>query len=77
MATLEQFQGILTRIDSATTNIAADLRKLKDQITGQGLPSDVEEEILAQLEAKAVALESIAGETPEDEEEPTEPVDEE
>lgn len=68
MATLEQFQGILTRIDSATTNIAADIRKIKDQITGQGLPSDVEEDILAQLEAKAVALESIAAETPEDEE---------
>lgn len=72
MATLEQFQGILTRIDSATTNIASDLRGLKDQIAGQGLPSDVEEEILSQLEAKAVALESIARETLEEGEEPVE-----
>lgn len=75
MATLENFQAALTRIDAATTDIANDIRSLKDQIANQGLPADVEANILSQLEAKAAQLEAIGAETPEVEEpgEPEEP----
>lgn len=64
MATLEQFEAALTRIDGATTNIANELQSLKDQIANQGLPSDVEANVLARLDAAATKLEGI-GKTPE------------
>jgi hypothetical protein len=63
MATQVQFNEALQRIDVATNNIAADLRKLKDQIEGAGLPQEVEDQVLATLEEKATKLESIAAET--------------
>lgn len=63
MATEQQFLDILARIDTATTNIAEDIRGLKDQIANQGLPADVEANILSTLEAKAAQLESIAADT--------------
>jgi hypothetical protein len=63
MATEQQFLDILGRIDTATTNIAEDIRGLKDQIANQGLPADVEANILSTLEAKAAQLESIAADT--------------
>lgn len=59
MATIEQFEAALGRIDAATTRIAGDIRDLKDQIANQGLPGDVEATVLAALEAKATALEAI------------------
>lgn len=64
MATIEQFESALNRIDTATTNIANELQSLKDQIANQGLPSDVEANVLARLDAAATKLEGI-GKTPE------------
>lgn len=63
MATEQEFNDILARIDTATTNIAEDIRGLKDQISNQGLPQDVEERVKSLLEAKAVQLEGIAADT--------------
>lgn len=63
MATEQQFLDILGRIDTATTNIAEDIRGLKDQVANQGLPADVEARVLSTLEAKAAQLESIAADT--------------
>lgn len=77
MAKLEDFEAILNRVDEATNDIAAEMRDIKEELTNAGLPADVEDSVLARLEATAQKLEAIAGETPEDEEEPTEPVDEE
>jgi hypothetical protein len=59
MPTEEQFQSAIQRIDDATTDIANDIRSLKDQIADQGLPADVEESILAKLESTAAQLEAI------------------
>lgn len=63
MATEQEWLDVLSRIDVATTNIAEDIRSLKDQIAGQGLPQEVEDRIKAQLEAKATQLEGIAADT--------------
>lgn len=60
MATIEQFEAALNRIDAATTNIANELRDLKDQIAGQGLSAEVEANVLARLEAKATQLEEMS-----------------
>ncbi len=65
MASQAQFDEALSRIDVATTNIAEDLRGLKDIIAGAGLPSDVEDQVLAKLENAATKLEAVAAETPE------------
>jgi hypothetical protein len=63
MATEQEWLDVLNRIDVATTNIAEDIRSLKDQITGLGLPQEAEDRIKAILEAKAVQLEGIAADT--------------
>lgn len=63
MATEQEWLDVLSRIDVATTNIAEDIRSLKEQLTGQGLPQEVEDRIKAQLEAKATQLEGIAADT--------------
>lgn len=60
MATIEQFETALARIDTATTNIADELRALKEQIAGQGLSAEVEANVLARLEAKAQQLEDMS-----------------
>lgn len=59
MATIEQFEAALTRIDTATTNIANQLRDLKDQIANQGLSTEVEESVLGRLETAATQLEAV------------------
>lgn len=59
MPTQEQFESALQRIDDATTDIANDIRSLKDQIADQGLPKDVEESIFARLDNTAAKLEAI------------------
>jgi chromosome segregation ATPase len=59
MASLEQFESALSRIDTATTNIANQLRDLKDQIANQGLPADVENTVLSRLETAATQLEQV------------------
>lgn len=60
MADIQQFEAALNRIDTATTNIANELRDLKDQIAGQGLSAEVEANVLARLEAKATQLEEMS-----------------
>lgn len=72
MATKEQFEQAIERINAAILNIAEDIRGLKDKLSNVGLPSDVEDEVLSLIEAKATQLESLAGETPEEETEETE-----
>lgn len=76
MANEQQFLDILSRIDTATNNIAEDLRRIKDQLAG-GLSAEAATRIQAQLESKAVTLEGIAASTeepvPEEPTEPTEP----
>jgi septal ring factor EnvC (AmiA/AmiB activator) len=61
MATIEQFESALSRIDAATTKTAQELQALKDQIAGAGLPAELESEVLAKLEAAATKLEGIGG----------------
>ena len=63
MATQEQFKEVITRIDEATNNIAADLRALKDVILNSGLSAEVEDAVLAQLEEAATKLEAVAAST--------------
>lgn len=65
MATQEGFETVLDRIDTATTEIATDLRDLREQVKGAGLSAELEESILARLEAHATRLEGIAAD-PED-----------
>lgn len=62
MNNLEQFNAVLGRIDDATTNIAADIRNLKDQI-GTGLTQEEVNQLKNQLEQKASQLEQIAADT--------------
>lgn len=69
MAKEEQYDAAFARIDEATNKVADELRELKEEIAGQGLPGDVEDRILAKLEEKATKLESI-GTTPEPEPQP-------
>jgi septal ring factor EnvC (AmiA/AmiB activator) len=59
MADIQAFETALTRIDAATTNIANQLRELKDQLANQGLPADVENTVLARLESAASQLEAV------------------
>ena len=73
MAEQENFESVLNRIDDATNNVAADLRRIKDMIEGQGLPASVEDQILARLENAASKLEAVAAEMPEEPEQPEEP----
>jgi cell division septum initiation protein DivIVA len=58
-ATIEQFESALNRIDTATTNIAQQLRDLKDQIANQGLPAELETQVLTRLETSATQLEAV------------------
>lgn len=64
MSKQEQFESVLSRIDTATTKIADQLRELKDQIANQGLPAEVEDQVLARLETAATQLEAV-GASPE------------
>lgn len=64
MAKQEQFEAVLGRIDTATNKIAEQLRALKDQIANQGLPSEIEDQVLSRLETSATQLEAV-GASPE------------
>ena len=64
MATNEQFEALLTRIDNSTNGIAQQLRDLKDQLANQGLPKELEDAILAKLETAAAKLEAVGKEDP-------------
>jgi hypothetical protein len=66
MATNEQFEALLTRIDTSTNGIAQQLRDLKDQIANQGLSKELEDAILAKLETAATKLEAVGKEDPDE-----------
>lgn len=59
MATQAEFGAVLTRIDTATNEVAADLQALRDQIAGAGMSAEDEAAILAGLDAAASRLEGI------------------
>lgn len=59
MASQEQFDTVLERIDAATTAIAQELTDLKGQIQGQGLPADKEDAVLTKLGTIADKLEAF------------------
>jgi hypothetical protein len=70
MGTIEQFQAQLSRIDAATSGIADELLRLKDQITNAGgLSPEVEAQVLNDLTAAADRLEGIGKPEEEDVEE--------
>lgn len=74
MATLEQFEAALARIDTATSTIATKITDLQEEIRGAGLPESVEQSVLTRLGTIATTLEGLAKDpenpTPE---EPTDP----
>lgn len=59
MATLQEFETALLRIDNATTNIAEQLRDLKEQVTNAGLSAENEAQVLSRLETAATQLEAV------------------
>jgi hypothetical protein len=59
VATLADFQNALTRIDTATTEIAADIQRLLDKIAAGGLTDAEEATVLDQIGALATRLEGI------------------
>ena len=71
------------RIDDATTNIGADIRRVKDQLAQALADQDVAageavQDALAGFDTLADRLENLAAETPEDElEDPEVPADDE
>ena len=74
MATLQDFNDLLTRVDVATTNIAEDLKRLAAQVEAGGLSEADEAEISEALKLAAEKLEAVAAVTPEPAPEP--PVEE-
>lgn len=71
MPTKQEFQDALNRQSTAISNIAADITRLTQQLGTGGLSESDEADILAQLQERAAALESIAAITPEPETPPT------
>ncbi len=63
MAAVDDLKAILTRIDTATTNIAADLTAIKAKI-GTGMSDADVAEVTAGLEAAAARLEALDAENP-------------
>lgn len=59
MTVSERIEGVLARIDTATNNIAADLRGLKEKLANEG----VDAAHLASLEDAATRLEGVAAST--------------
>ena len=76
MGALEDFEAVLGRIDTATNDVAADLRKLRDDLANAGLSVEQEAAVLGKLDAAATALEAVAADpadpvpTPEPQPEP-------
>jgi len=63
MADVKTLTAKLDEIDTATSNIAADIRTLQGQI-GTGMSQADVDAVQARLDATATALEAIAAETP-------------
>lgn len=59
MAKQEQFDAMVARLNTATNDIAADLKLLKDQIAA----GTVSDESLAKLDADIVKLEALGAST--------------
>ncbi len=74
MASIQDFKDQLKRVTDATDNIAADLKRLADQIEQGGISATEEAEIVASLKAAADKLEEVAAINPEPET-PTEPIE--
>jgi hypothetical protein len=68
---MERFETVLSEIDTATTEIAAELTALRDQLAAGGLTPEQEAEVLTKLEAAATRLKGIAA----DPEAPVPPVE--
>lgn len=64
MSAVDDLKAILARIDTATTNIAADISAIKDKI-GTGMTDAEVAEVQAGLEAAAQRLEALDAENPE------------
>jgi len=64
MAKIDELKDILSRVDTATNNIADDIRRLSAQI-GTGLTDAQVADLQALMEASAVKLEGVAAVTPE------------
>ncbi len=64
MAAVDDLKAILVRIDTATNDIAADLKAIKAKI-GTGMSDADVAEVTAGLEAAAQKLESLDAENPE------------
>ena len=67
MATVQQFEAALSRIDAATTQAAAVIRQLRDDIASSGMTGTDEGNVLGRLEGVAASLEAMA-------QSPTDPV---
>lgn len=65
MTKLTDLKAILSRIDTATDNIAADIRALAAKI-GTGLTDAEVSELQTDMEAAAVKLDATAAETPDE-----------
>ncbi len=63
MAAVDDLKAILTRIDTATTNIAADITAIKAKI-GTGMSDADVKTVQAGLEAAAGRLEALDAENP-------------
>ena|SRR5258707_10141398 len=63
MADVNSMKAKLDEIDTATNNIAADIRTLQGQI-GTGMSQADVDAVQARLDSTATALEAIAAETP-------------
>ena len=64
MATLAEFEAKFAELDAATTAIANDLAALKDLVANNGLPANIEADILATLSDKVDALKALASVPP-------------
>ncbi len=64
MAAVDDLKAVLGRIDTATTNIAADIRVIKDSIK-PGMTEAEVAEVQALAEASAARLEALDAENPE------------
>jgi hypothetical protein len=69
MPTKAEFEQALAEVGTALDNIAADITRLTDQLSGGGLTDAEEQEIFTQLRAVADRAKAIADTTPE----PTDP----
>ena len=71
--TKAEFQQALADVGSALDNIAADITRLTDQLSGGGLTDAEEQEIFTQLRAVADRAKQIADTTADPEPTPEEP----